>query len=120
MVPQGSWIYAPLYLRIYNDIPQVNVFMIRHVSCSSLHGLGRRLSQLYRLTSFPILLFIALYERQAKRTGALTFYETMSAAAEKVFDTLPRGLKRLCKCFAFKDSLRFEHFFSFIRGPGWR
>ncbi|KAI0084442.1 hypothetical protein BDY19DRAFT_987498 [Irpex rosettiformis] len=55
---------------------KVNVFMIR-------------------LTSFPILLLIALYERQAKRTGALTFYETVSAAAEKVFDTLPRGLKRL-------------------------
>lgn len=50
-----------------------------------------------RLTSFPILLTIAAYERQAKRTGALTFYETVSAAAEKVFDTLPRGLKRLCK-----------------------
>ncbi|KAI0343039.1 hypothetical protein BDW22DRAFT_1316922, partial [Trametopsis cervina] len=48
-----------------------------------------------RVTSFPILLLIALYERQAKRSGSLTFYETMSAAAEKVFDTLPRGLKRL-------------------------
>ncbi|KAI0741592.1 hypothetical protein C8Q80DRAFT_1109906 [Daedaleopsis nitida] len=48
-----------------------------------------------RLTSFPILLCIALYERQAKRSGAFTFYETVSAAAEKIFDTLPRHLKRL-------------------------
>ena len=51
---------------------------------------------LCRATSFPILLLIAMYERQAKQTGALTFYETVSAAAEKVFDTLPRGLKRMC------------------------
>lgn len=46
-------------------------------------------------TSFPILLCIAWYERQAKRAGSITFYETVSAAAEKVFDTLPRSLKRL-------------------------
>ncbi|TFK79738.1 hypothetical protein K466DRAFT_667994 [Polyporus arcularius HHB13444] len=55
---------------------KVNVFMIR-------------------LTSFPILLCIALYERQAKRSGSFTFYETVTAAAEKIFDTLPRHLKRL-------------------------
>lgn len=48
-----------------------------------------------RLTSFPILLSIAVYERQAKQSGAFTFYETVSAAAEKIFDTLPRQLKRL-------------------------
>ncbi|THH32452.1 hypothetical protein EUX98_g1732 [Antrodiella citrinella] len=48
-----------------------------------------------RLTSFPILLLIAVYERQAKRSGSITFYETMTSAAEKVFDTLPRNLKRL-------------------------
>ncbi|KAI0666819.1 hypothetical protein C8Q78DRAFT_983490 [Trametes maxima] len=47
------------------------------------------------LTSFPILLGIALYERQAKSSGTFTFYETVSAAAEKIFDTLPRHLKRL-------------------------
>lgn len=50
-----------------------------------------------RLTSFPILIIIALYERQAKRSGSITFYETISAAAERVLDTLPRGLKRLSK-----------------------
>jgi len=48
-----------------------------------------------RLTSFPILLLIAFYERQAKRSGSVTFYETVTSAAEKVFDTLPRNLKRL-------------------------
>lgn len=50
---------------------------------------------IYSVTSFPILLIIAWYERQAKRIGSITFYETVSAAAEKVFDTLPRSLKRL-------------------------
>ena len=53
-----------------------------------------------RLTSFPILLCIAVYERQAKRSGAFTFYETVTAAAEKLFDTLPRHLKRLCMRFS--------------------
>ncbi|OSX63980.1 hypothetical protein POSPLADRAFT_1138127 [Postia placenta MAD-698-R-SB12] len=48
-----------------------------------------------RLTSFPTLLLIAWYERQAKRSGAFTFSETISAAADKIFDTLPRSLKRL-------------------------
>ncbi|KAI0708832.1 hypothetical protein C8T65DRAFT_718427 [Cerioporus squamosus] len=69
MLP-ASYILTPRWFH------KVNVFMIR-------------------LTSFPILLFIALYERQAKRSGAFTFYETVSAAAEKIFDTLPRHLKRL-------------------------
>ncbi|KDQ61736.1 hypothetical protein JAAARDRAFT_520251 [Jaapia argillacea MUCL 33604] len=54
---------------------KVNVFMIR-------------------LTNFPILLLIALYERQSKSTGSITFYDTLSAAAEKMFDSLPRGIKR--------------------------
>ena len=49
-----------------------------------------------RLTSFPVLLLIAAYERQAKSSGALTFYETVSSVAEKVLDTLPRSLKRMC------------------------
>ncbi|KAF5383692.1 hypothetical protein D9615_003626 [Tricholomella constricta] len=55
---------------------KVNVFMIR-------------------LTSFPVLLLIALYERQSKNNGTTNFYDTISAIAEKVFDTLPRHLKRL-------------------------
>ena len=65
--------------------------MIRYVTLFS----SRYQLTLYRLTSFPILLFIAWYERQAKRNGTSSFYETMSTAAEKVFDTLPRQIKRL-------------------------
>lgn len=48
-----------------------------------------------RLTSFPILLTIAYYERQVKRTHALTFTEAISATAERVVETLPRSIKRL-------------------------
>lgn len=50
-----------------------------------------------RATSFPILLCIAWYERQAKRSGSDSFYETIASAAEKVFDSLPRRLKRISK-----------------------
>lgn len=45
-----------------------------------------------RLTSFPILLVISFYERQSKRAGTVTLYDTIT---ERVFDTLPRSLKRL-------------------------
>ncbi|PCH44315.1 hypothetical protein WOLCODRAFT_165062 [Wolfiporia cocos MD-104 SS10] len=69
MLP-ASYILTPRWLH------KVNVFMIR-------------------LTSFPILLLIAWYERQAKRSGAFTFYETVTVVANKAFDTLPRSLKRL-------------------------
>ncbi|KAH9840257.1 uncharacterized protein C8Q71DRAFT_483332 [Rhodofomes roseus] len=69
MLP-ASYILTPRWFH------KVNVFMIR-------------------LTSFPILLFIAWYERQAKQTGTFTFSETMSKAADKVFDTLPRSIKRM-------------------------
>ncbi|KAI0629114.1 hypothetical protein C8Q77DRAFT_1161302 [Trametes polyzona] len=69
MLP-ASYVLSPRWFH------KVNVFMIR-------------------LTSFPILLGIAWYERQAKSSGSFTFYETVSAAAEKIFDTLPRHLKRL-------------------------
>ncbi|KAG7444990.1 uncharacterized protein BT62DRAFT_933403 [Guyanagaster necrorhizus] len=55
---------------------KVNVFMIR-------------------ATSFPILLMIAFYERQAKFYGTIGFSETFTVAAEKVYDTLPKGLKWL-------------------------
>ncbi|KAJ8095307.1 hypothetical protein PM082_010530 [Marasmius tenuissimus] len=48
-----------------------------------------------RLTSFPILLLIALYERQAKLNGTIGFYDTVSAVGVKFVDTLPRTLKRL-------------------------
>jgi len=48
-----------------------------------------------RLTSFPILLAIAYYERQSKQIQALTFSETITATAERVLDTLPKTVKRL-------------------------
>lgn len=46
-----------------------------------------------RLTSFPILLCIAVYERHKQKTGAVTFYEHVLAAAERL---LPKHLKRMC------------------------
>ncbi|KAG6919506.1 hypothetical protein DXG01_005096 [Tephrocybe rancida] len=46
---------------------KVNVFMIR-------------------VTSFPILLLISVYERQSKKNGTVNFYETVSAVAEKIFE----------------------------------
>jgi hypothetical protein len=47
-----------------------------------------------RLTSFPLLLVIAWYERQAKRAGTSNFRDTLGAVAENVFESLPRQVKR--------------------------
>ncbi|TFK65590.1 hypothetical protein BDN72DRAFT_900556 [Pluteus cervinus] len=69
MLP-ASWILSARWFH------KVNVFMIR-------------------LTSFPLLLLIALYERQAKKNGTTGLYDTLGAVAEKVFDTLPRSIKRM-------------------------
>ncbi|KAF8906298.1 hypothetical protein CPB84DRAFT_1726501 [Gymnopilus junonius] len=69
MLP-ASYILSPRWFH------KVNVFMIR-------------------LTSFPILVVISLYERQSKRAGTLTFYDTVSNVAERIIDTLPRSLKRM-------------------------
>ncbi|TDL23602.1 hypothetical protein BD410DRAFT_695500, partial [Rickenella mellea] len=69
MLP-ASYILSPRWFH------KVNVFMIR-------------------LTSFPILLGIAWYERQAKLSGSTTFYETLTSALERLIETLPRPLKRL-------------------------
>ncbi|KAK0489158.1 hypothetical protein IW261DRAFT_1557654 [Armillaria novae-zelandiae] len=69
MLP-ASYILTPRWFH------KVNVFMIR-------------------ATSFPILLTIALYERQAKFHGTTGFSETLTVAAEKVYDTLPKKLKWL-------------------------
>ncbi|KAH0836725.1 hypothetical protein J3R83DRAFT_8454 [Lanmaoa asiatica] len=50
-----------------------------------------------RVTNFPILLVIAWYERESQRRSAsLGFYETITSVFEKVVDTLPRPLKRMC------------------------
>ena len=49
-----------------------------------------------RTTAFPILLIIAFYERQRVDNPEISsFYETVQAAAEQVFDSLPRTLRRL-------------------------
>ncbi|KXN87398.1 hypothetical protein AN958_08829 [Leucoagaricus sp. SymC.cos] len=48
-----------------------------------------------RITNLPILLLVSLYERQAKKAGTTSFYDTLASAAEKVYDTLPRTLKRM-------------------------
>ncbi|KAI0270966.1 hypothetical protein BGY98DRAFT_1008270 [Russula aff. rugulosa BPL654] len=54
---------------------KVNVFMIR-------------------LTNFPMLLTISLYERQAKKIGTVGVGETLMATAEQFVETLPRNVKR--------------------------
>lgn len=69
-----------------------------------------------RLTSFPILLAIAYYERQTKQIQATTFTEAVAATAERMVETLPRSIKRLStrfeiKAFPFSDS----HFKPFLR-----
>lgn len=48
-----------------------------------------------RITNLPILLMISWYERYAKKAGTGSFYDTFVHAAEKLFDSLPRPLKRV-------------------------
>ncbi|KAG8925536.1 hypothetical protein FRC01_010038 [Tulasnella sp. 417] len=55
---------------------KVNVFMIR-------------------VTSLPILLAIAVYERQKVRHQTTTMQETVSVMVESVVERIPRGLRRL-------------------------
>ncbi|KAG5220099.1 Calcium channel YVC [Salix suchowensis] len=59
----------------------------------------KAVSTIEGLTSFPILLGIAVYERQAKKNHTIGFYSTFSAIAEKAIDTLPRQFKRLSKSY---------------------
>ncbi|KAG6334595.1 hypothetical protein ID866_4489 [Astraeus odoratus] len=47
------------------------------------------------ITNFPILLVIACFKGQRKKTNSHGFYDTVSAAAEKLFDGLPRSLRRM-------------------------
>ncbi|KAA1475470.1 hypothetical protein DENSPDRAFT_426990 [Dentipellis sp. KUC8613] len=65
----SSYILSPRWFH------KVNVFMIR-------------------VTNFPILIAIAVYERQAKKHGSTTIKETIQATTERIFETLPRQLKR--------------------------
>jgi hypothetical protein len=55
---------------------KVNVFMIR-------------------MTSFPLLLVIAWYERQVKRSGSTNFFEAITDTLESIFDLLPKNMKRM-------------------------
>ncbi|KAJ6581498.1 hypothetical protein B0H19DRAFT_509083 [Mycena capillaripes] len=69
MLP-ASYILSPRWFH------KVNVFMIR-------------------ITSFPILLMISLYERQAKKNGTSNIYETLTVVTERMLETLPRRFKLL-------------------------
>ncbi|KAJ7224298.1 hypothetical protein GGX14DRAFT_351429, partial [Mycena pura] len=79
MLP-ASYVLTPRWFH------KVNVFMIR-------------------LTSFPILLMVTLYERQAKKNGTVTIYETLTVVTERMVETLPRRLNLL-------------NFFEGLAGPG--
>ncbi|KAH7105755.1 hypothetical protein BKA62DRAFT_826183 [Auriculariales sp. MPI-PUGE-AT-0066] len=48
-----------------------------------------------RIANLPILLFIAFYERQAMDMSSVGFYETVTTTAERIYDSLPRRIKRL-------------------------
>ncbi|KAJ6591536.1 hypothetical protein DFH09DRAFT_1244623 [Mycena vulgaris] len=69
MLP-ASYILSPRWFH------KVNVFMIR-------------------ITSFPILLMISLYERQAKKNSTTNIYETLTVVTERMLETLPRRFKLL-------------------------
>jgi hypothetical protein len=58
---------------------------------------------LIRICNFPLLLGIAWYERQSKRNETSNFYDTVAVLAEKVYETLPRHVKRISKtaCWRF-------------------
>ncbi|KAF7308559.1 hypothetical protein HMN09_00705000 [Mycena chlorophos] len=65
-----------------------------HDKVRLLQPIGKRLKyEARRITSFPILLLITLYERQAKKNGTTTISETLSVITERVVETLPRRFK---------------------------
>ncbi|KAJ7898434.1 receptor-activated Ca2+-permeable cation channel [Mycena leptocephala] len=76
MLP-ASYILSPRWFH------KVNVFMIR-------------------ITSFPILLLISLYERQAKKNGTANIYETLTVVTERMLETLPRRFKLLSPFLVFE------------------
>lgn len=70
------WILLPAsYILTPRWFHKVNVFLIR-------------------LTNFPILITIAFYERQAKKTGSIGVGETLIATTEQFIETLPRNMRR--------------------------
>ena len=51
------------------------------------------------MTSFPILLVIAYYERRVKEAHATTFSETLTVTAERLLENLPKQLRRMSMIF---------------------
>jgi hypothetical protein len=109
--PDTSVVSQGLLSECNNSCPssplfQVNVFVIR-------------------VTNLPILLMISLYERQAKKAGSTNFYDTLAHAAVKLYDTLPRSLKRMSMCMNLSRLSRIERLpyplpgiFEGLAGPG--
>ncbi|KAJ6610203.1 hypothetical protein B0H10DRAFT_2438133 [Mycena sp. CBHHK59/15] len=90
MLP-ASYILSPRWFH------KVNVFMIRYGKYVEV--LHRRIKRFppstSRATSFPVLLMISLYERQAKKNGTTNIYETITVVTERMLETLPRRFKLL-------------------------
>jgi hypothetical protein len=59
-----------------------------------------------RSTNFPILITIALYERQAKKIGTVGVGETLLATTEHFLETLPRNIKRWSAFLVFPSCMR--------------
>ncbi|CCA70742.1 related to receptor-activated Ca2+-permeable cation channel-Laccaria bicolor [Serendipita indica DSM 11827] len=50
---------------------------------------------IYRVCAAPVLIGVAFYERHTIHLPGITIYERVSHVAERVFDSLPRRLKRM-------------------------
>src|SRR5258706_13761226 len=72
---------------------KVRTYLFQGVKCTS--SISQVNVAMIRITAFPILLTIAFYERQTIDVPGATFYDRVTGVAERVFDTLPRRLKRL-------------------------
>ncbi|KAH8983178.1 hypothetical protein EDB86DRAFT_3106522 [Lactarius hatsudake] len=88
------WILLPAsYTLTPRWFHKVNVFLIRFLS-SNLTGLCFQADGSPQINNFPILLTIAFYERQAKKTGSVGVGETLVATTERFIETLPRNMRR--------------------------
>jgi hypothetical protein len=75
--------------------------MIRFSSLNSEQDQPSGLTNHRRLTNFPILITVALYERQAKKIGTVGVGETLLATTEHFLETLPRNIKRWSALLVF-------------------
>jgi hypothetical protein len=71
---------------------KVNVFMIRSNNSFSCFCISK---DLCRVCAAPVLLIIGIYERHTFHYPGMTFYDRVSLAAERAFDSFPRKLRRL-------------------------